>query len=138
MSKRLSLHHCAGSKRCTFRMYLSLNGLSGSIKTPNCSPCFGVDLSLYTWCPLIKVSRSKVVIKTIGSSSCKQIISVLILKTNIPIHNVQTCNDRFFLSHKIIQWNGVIAFSKHYSNVLIRIFLWMKVFTCWKLFTEFL
>ena len=80
--------------------------------------------------PLIKVSRSKVVIKTIGSSSCKQIISVLILKAKIPIHNVQTCNDCFFLSHKIIQWNGVIAFSEHYSNVLIRIFLWMKVFIC--------
>ena len=72
-------------------------------------------------------------IKTIGSSSCKQIISVVILKANIPIHNVQTCNDGFFLSHKIIQLNGAIAFSKHYSNVFIRIFLWMKVFICRKL-----
>ena len=44
-----------------------------------------------------------------------------ILKANISVHNVQTCNDGFFLSHKIMQRNGAIAFSKHYSNVLIRI-----------------
>ena len=126
------MHHCAGSKRLslqTFQMYLSLNApqifsliftyaanlsiqLSGSTKTSNCSPCFGVHISLYAWCPLIKVSRSKVVIKTIRSSSCKQIISVVILKGNIPIHNVQTCNDGFFLSDKIIQWNDAIAFFK--------------------------
>ena len=52
------------------------------------------------------------VIKTIGSSCCKEIISFVTSKANIPIHNVQRCNDGLFLSHKIMQWNGVIAFSK--------------------------
>ena len=61
------------------------------------------------------------VIKTTRSSSCKQIISVVILNANILIHNIQKCNDGFFLLHKIMQWNGVMAFSKH-SNVLIRMF----------------
>ena len=111
---------------------------SGSIKTSNCLPCFGVHISLYTWCPLIKVSRSKVVITTIGNSFYKQIISVVILKANIPIHDVQTCNNELFLSHKIMQWNGVITFSKHCSNVFIQMILWMKVFVCRKLFTGFL
>ena len=151
MPKRLSKHHCAGSKGFanlpdlpffqwptifslifTHTANLSIR-LSGSIYTSNRSPCFGVHISLYTWCPLIKVSRSKVVIKAIGSWSCKRIISVVILKANIPLHNVQACNDGFFLSCKIMQWNGIIAFSKHYSNVLIRMFLWMKVFICRKL-----
>ena len=76
--------------------------------------------------------------KTIGRSSCKQIISVVTLKANVPTHSVQTFNEGFILSHKIMQWNGAIASSKHYSNVLIRIFLWMKVFICRKLFTGFL
>ena len=40
-------------------------------------------------------------------------ISVVILKANIPTHDVQTCNDGFSLWHKIMQRNGVIAFSKH-------------------------
>ena len=112
--------------------------LSGSIKTSNCSTCFSVHIPLYTWCPLIKIWISQVVIKTIGSSSCKQFISVIILKPNIPLHNVQTCNDGFILSHKIMQWSSAIAFSRHCSNVLIRMFLWMKAFICRKLFTGFL
>ena len=148
MAKRLSTHHCAGSKRffcepsrCKFIFICTANlsiRLSRSIKTSNYLPCFGLYISLYTWCPLIKVSISKVVIKTVGSSSCKQTISVVILKANILVHNMQTCNYGFFFWHKIMQWNDVITFSKHYSNVLIGMLLWMKVFIYRKLFTGFL
>ena len=83
MPKPLSTHHCAGSKRLslqTFRIYLSFKyptvlslifthaanlsiWLSGSIKASNCSTCFSVHISLYTWCLLIKVLRSKAVIR---------------------------------------------------------------------------
>ena len=35
------------------------------------------------------------------------------LESEYTINNVQTCHNGAFLSHKITQWNGVIAFSKN-------------------------
>ena len=69
--------------------------------------------------------------KAIGSSSCKQIISVVILKANIPTHSVQKFNERFIPSHKIMQWMVPSLFQN-----IIRMF-WFESSFGWKfLFVE--
>ena len=70
-----------------------------------------VKITLFTsnFCPSAWVRITAQEVKD-ESSSCKQIISVVILKGNIPIQNVQTCSDGFFLSHKIMQSNGASLF----------------------------
>ena len=52
-------------------------GFSGSHWTSSCSPKSVVHMFLYTWYPLIYVSREISIVRMIGSSSCKTIVLMI-------------------------------------------------------------
>ena len=105
--------------------------LSGSIKTSNYPPCFRVHISLYTWCPLIKVSRSKVVIKTIGSSCCKHFFCYLESEyTNTQRAKVQ----RWIIS---VAQNYAMEWCHRFFKTNINRMFWFECSFGWKfLFVE--
>ena len=151
MPKPLSTHHCAGSKRLslqTFRIYLSFKyptilslifthaanlsiWLSGSIKASNCSTCFSVHISLYTWCLLIKVLRSKAVIRRLEVHLASKLF---LLSSWKRIYRYTTCKratiDSFYRTKLC---NGMV--SSLFQNI-IRMF-WFECSFGWKfLFVE--